>query len=1402
MHTNESISHILNQDKFNHYTNLPSSLIKSDYDLADIIENKVMSKYINSNSGNISNKNLIMQNKNTLHSIIKTSSDDLNYFTGKNFYSKSNFYKETNPSTMTNYRFPAHIAQNSESLNDKLDNDKAYLLQTNNIFNDFNLKNYNKTLKANNKTTIKENSRTIDNSDTDYLKKNKQSTKILYDKDLNSLNSNHQENDNSERKYFHPPLENKYSTNSLNFSIRKSHDDTNIIYSNTHLPNLEDHEKIDLENNTNNNFFNSTNNNKRNRAVKFDSNKNVVVKKKTTKYLPKFNNIEENIYRSLGSQNVDFLKSTSSNNLNKEFFTNNTKQRVSLYDLTKKTSNNESTKNNKSTGTLSNKVFNKTDKDDKEKIKCTADFSKINNLNDVIFAHSTNYHNIKKKKMPSNSVVVDQRKQNKPYIARNNNQKDKEEFDLVSFNNSSILDASILLNDKEKNNTLNSQREKNNNNNNLFSSKKDQGYQTFHNPSSNKISINLSQFKKESNMVTNRNLKVSETKFGLTIDFKLSNKNKFINKKENNNENIFILEDEHLNSIVDLPDNKIALFDKENLFYGSKLKSKSTSSNFNIMQSQKRLTKTSMILNSQKKSQNVSRKETSMSKMSKNQHSKNTSKILSQNTSKDLSVFNNLPKNKDELNEEKKEVFRRLSNAVIFNLQLNGEMASKVKQYKNDYEMNKLRDSIVDTYKTFENNNGDRNSVNYAYKKHDHNNNEAYLKEDKIKDTNSTSNFILDRKNQELEFTNILKLWEFVLFQATTKPYKSSIFVSDKPDHLKFLLIFDNPIEMIKTKIVKGIIIDKCKYINLTGIDLIEKINFLLENNVKFKALFNLQGEPIYDMEDFHCQGENIFYISQFKSLRMKQEKAILELIDFEDMLIVFNKPLSYTNTDRYFKLDLNSNNSHSVFNYMTVSKARRKYNSVFKNKYDDNLTNKIKEVNSLANTINSKRNSESSKYLNINNESNYYNNKNILKSSLNNTANNKEKMQSRYSLQSFDINRNTKSSLNKLEMILNPNKKLSLKNQISTLKDFATIQYNKEIKLTNAFDSIAESTQENNKEKNDTDIKNNNNNIDLSTQLNKSLFSNSMNTNPELQAIYNRLDKFQIYLPSEMLSIVINKTKFYSLSKVNLSLNKKDIQKNKKEKLTSDQNIIFSSNKVQSASEIIKNINVFKHIPKNTFFDLITKYSVLKRLFSHQKNPMDQVYLIDKKDKTNNKNRFGELPNISNPKDKEKLIEGITFDAFYHGIPQMSVEQEGLVRKIYEALKRKNEPLLQMKEFIEGMNMIMQPDFEKKLDFFFKIIDTDNSGTLSYDEVKTISIISLKRNIVNNEEELLEYQSAIEDLADYFAINIFKVAGIGLKDEINLKVLKRCVTDPENRRIMEMFCGSDNFISNVPNNK
>lgn len=67
-------------------------------------------------------------------------------------------------------------------------------------------------------------------------------------------------------------------------------------------------------------------------------------------------------------------------------------------------------------------------------------------------------------------------------------------------------------------------------------------------------------------------------------------------------------------------------------------------------------------------------------------------------------------------------------------------------------------------------------------------------------------------------------------------------------------------------------------------------------------------------------------------------------------------------------------------------------------------------------------------------------------------------------------------------------------------------------------------------------------------------------------------------------------------------------------------------------------------------------------------------------------------------------LKEGLDFDTFFQGIPQMRLEGQELARKIFDTINEKHTGFLIWDEFMKGMLTIKSKNISDKIDLFFRV--------------------------------------------------------------------------------------------------
>lgn len=159
--------------------------------------------------------------------------------------------------------------------------------------------------------------------------------------------------------------------------------------------------------------------------------------------------------------------------------------------------------------------------------------------------------------------------------------------------------------------------------------------------------------------------------------------------------------------------------------------------------------------------------------------------------------------------------------------------------------------------------------------------------------------------------------------------------------------------------------------------------------------------------------------------------------------------------------------------------------------------------------------------------------------------------------------------------------------------------------------------------------------------------------------------------------------------------------------------------------------------------------------------------------------------------KNLKLLKKGIDFDTFFNCMPQIRSQGRELAKKIYDTINKLNSDFLNWEEYLIGMLTMKSKNISDKIDVFFKVIDTDGNGLLSFDEVYELSLASLKRTIGESNED----DEVINILAEYFANLIFSLVDKPIDEEIPLDLIKEKIIEGKSAAgYLEMFICADSF--------
>ena len=164
---------------------------------------------------------------------------------------------------------------------------------------------------------------------------------------------------------------------------------------------------------------------------------------------------------------------------------------------------------------------------------------------------------------------------------------------------------------------------------------------------------------------------------------------------------------------------------------------------------------------------------------------------------------------------------------------------------------------------------------------------------------------------------------------------------------------------------------------------------------------------------------------------------------------------------------------------------------------------------------------------------------------------------------------------------------------------------------------------------------------------------------------------------------------------------------------------------------------------------------------------------------------------------DLKKIKNGIDFQSFFNCLPQMRSQGTVLALKIYNTLNLLNSDCINWEEYLRGMLTMKSKNISEKIDMFFKVIDTDGNGLLSFDEVYELSKASLERTIGDKKKESEEEDKndVVTILATYFANLIFQLVDKPIDEEIPLDLIKDKIIEGKSAAgYLEMFICADSF--------
>ena len=114
------------------------------------------------------------------------------------------------------------------------------------------------------------------------------------------------------------------------------------------------------------------------------------------------------------------------------------------------------------------------------------------------------------------------------------------------------------------------------------------------------------------------------------------------------------------------------------------------------------------------------------------------------------------------------------------------------------------------------------------------------------------------------------------------------------------------------------------------------------------------------------------------------------------------------------------------------------------------------------------------------------------------------------------------------------------------------------------------------------------------------------------------------------------------------------------------------------------------------------------------------------------------------------------------------------------------NSETMRWSQYLNILNSVRAKTLQAKLDLFFKLMDSDGNGSLSYSEIKYLCSKTLQKLLESSDEEF------IDDLACTFTKFVFEAMALEENEEINVVNLKEFMvsnTHPHEVDLLLMMC-------------
>lgn len=153
-------------------------------------------------------------------------------------------------------------------------------------------------------------------------------------------------------------------------------------------------------------------------------------------------------------------------------------------------------------------------------------------------------------------------------------------------------------------------------------------------------------------------------------------------------------------------------------------------------------------------------------------------------------------------------------------------------------------------------------------------------------------------------------------------------------------------------------------------------------------------------------------------------------------------------------------------------------------------------------------------------------------------------------------------------------------------------------------------------------------------------------------------------------------------------------------------------------------------------------------------------------------------------------LPNGIDFNTFYNGLEEMSMAPYGVLDHLFVNFAKSS--TLNFEGFLKIVNLIKAKKTEDKIALILKLMDEDENGLLSFEE-----IVERCKKMLDEILERGEGELSLESMSHYISKQIFRAVRVEESEEIPIEKIRELIesNSQEAQVLVMMCCGDVNYL-------